>query len=651
MGDNNDQNNKTQQPTHVNNVLEYEGSSHKHLPSKSNSSNEEKENTNDDIEKKKNVRFAPMNKIRQFSNLDTVSTLLQADERAVELQNNAGKGPMRRPKRTKIPTTGISLMKSEPDASFAISSSFDSIYGDKHTSQQTAVRGRKKNGGDCTQIQIALLHSHSHTQILYHAMQYIHQDRDILLESLLKCCGILHGAKNALSSFLTIVPPKMGTRKLLETFHHSEYLDLLEYPPLSQSLANVHDDGTANCNGSDVDGVDTDMSESIETINDTHIKSFETSFSPPPSPEESISSSYMYTPSDEVLAKYGLEDDCPYPNSSDAHAALWKYCLAVAGTSWYAASLLTAIESNDNNQRTDVAIHFGGGRHHSHANKAGGFCFISDVILAIKRLLYGNNAQVDDGMFVVDPPIAQRNLVFRRVLYLDIDVHHGDAVQAEFYNTDQVLTTSFHRYSAGFYPTTGAISEKGDPGTKGLGYSLNIPLPARTVDVDFIQIYRKALFGLCKAYDPHAIVLLVGTDGLEGDELVSGSFENAVSGEGWNLSPEGISECVRITAVLCAGQSEDEICVAPVNKQQAGKTHNVDNTPELVGDSDTKEEEESKTVGKRRKLLILGGGGYVSSSIAHFNVIILSLFSCSIYHLPDSCPDSKDAIVINCGSL
>ena len=124
----NDKNNKTQQPTHVNNVLEYdEGSSHKHLTSKSNSSNEQKENTNDDIEKKKNVRFTPTNKIRQFSNLDTVSTLLQADERSVELQNNAGKGPMRRPKRTKIPTTGIykSLMKSEPesisnDASFAI---------------------------------------------------------------------------------------------------------------------------------------------------------------------------------------------------------------------------------------------------------------------------------------------------------------------------------------------------------------------------------------------------------------------------------------------------------------------------------------------------------------------------------------------------
>lgn len=62
----------------------------------------------------------------------------------------------------------------------------------------------------------------------------------------------------------------------------------------------------------------------------------------------------------------------------------------------------------------------------------------------------------------------------RRVLYIDIDVHHGDGVEEAFYCTDRVMTVSFHEYHKNFFPGTGALRDLG--AGEGLNYSLNIPL-------------------------------------------------------------------------------------------------------------------------------------------------------------------------------
>ena len=70
-----------------------------------------------------------------------------------------------------------------------------------------------------------------------------------------------------------------------------------------------------------------------------------------------------------------------------------------------------------------TAINWGGGRHHAKKSEAAGFCFINDVVLAIQHL--------------------QRK--FPRVLYLDIDIHHGDGVEAAFFRSSSVLTISFHK--------------------------------------------------------------------------------------------------------------------------------------------------------------------------------------------------------------
>jgi len=166
-----------------------------------------------------------------------------------------------------------------------------------------------------------------------------------------------------------------------------------------------------------------------------------------------------------------------------------------------------------------------------------------------------------------------------------------------------------------------------------LGYNLNVPLPAGIGDVAFIRMFRRLLFGLVKSYDPHAVVLCLGADGLKGDELIFGSgrgcdnlggfvdFEctSTLSGEGWNLSPEGLAECVRIAAALCAGVNDVAILSVP-SKEVIDKVSFQDAEPDVMVDQLTSEKKQSssayKANGKKRKLLILGGGGYTPAQTA-----------------------------------
>ncbi|EJK76953.1 hypothetical protein THAOC_01252, partial [Thalassiosira oceanica] len=289
-------------------------------------------------------------------------------------------------------------------------------------------------------------------------------------------------------------------------------------------------------------------------------------------------------PAADLLSRHGLEDDCPYPSTRREHALLWEYCLAVAGASYHAASLLAA-------GAADVAVHWGGGRHHASRSKAGGFCYVNDIVIAIKRLLLRQDQKCLPGS-----PRSPRRI--RRVLYLDIDVHSGDGVQGAFYSTDEVLTVSFHRHSPGFYPAdSGSPDEKGKAGTAGYGYNLNVPLPAGTDDALLLAAFRKALFGLVRAYDPDAVAMCVGADGLAGDPLVSGG--SGEGGDGWRLSPEGIAECVRLTATVCAGVEE-----RPVVADKSDE----DPIREMGG-------------GRTRGLLVLGGGGYDPARTARTHLL------------------------------
>lgn len=119
----------------------------------------------------------------------------------------------------------------------------------------------------------------------------------------------------------------------------------------------------------------------------------------------------------------------------------------------------------------------------------------------------------------------------QRVLYIDIDVHHGDGVEEAFYTTDRVMTVSFHKFGD-FFPGTGHIKDIG--ANSGKHYSLNVPLNDGIDDDSFRGLFRPIIQKVMDIYQPDAVVLQCGADSLSGDRL--GCF---------NLSVKGHADCLR----------------------------------------------------------------------------------------------------------
>jgi len=163
-----------------------------------------------------------------------------------------------------------------------------------------------------------------------------------------------------------------------------------------------------------------------------------------------------------------------------------------------------------NNSETDIAINWSGGLHHAKKSEASGFCYINDIVLAILELLK----------------------VHARVLYIDIDVHHGDGVEEAFYCTDRVMTLSLHKFGEGFFPGTGHIKDVG--AKEGIGYSVNAPLTDGMTDKAYEDLFKPVMSKIMEIFRPGAIVLQCGADSLTGDRL--GCF---------NLTLKGHAECVK----------------------------------------------------------------------------------------------------------
>jgi histone deacetylase 1/2 len=157
----------------------------------------------------------------------------------------------------------------------------------------------------------------------------------------------------------------------------------------------------------------------------------------------------------------------------------------------------------------DIAINWSGGLHHAKKGEASGFCYINDLVLAILELLKRH----------------------ARVLYIDIDIHHGDGVEEAFLLTDRVMTVSFHKYG-NFFPGTGDLKDVG--ASNGRGYALNVPLRDGMDDASYAKLFKPIISRVMEVYQPGAVVLQCGADSLASDRL--GVF---------NLSLEGHSECVR----------------------------------------------------------------------------------------------------------
>ncbi|XP_011099712.1 histone deacetylase 19 isoform X3 [Sesamum indicum] len=196
------------------------------------------------------------------------------------------------------------------------------------------------------------------------------------------------------------------------------------------------------------------------------------------------------------LKRFNVGEDCP------VFDGLYSFCQTYAGGSIGGAVKL-------NHGHCDIAVNWAGGLHHAKKCEASGFCYVNDIVLAILELLKTHE----------------------RVLYVDIDIHHGDGVEEAFYITDRVMTVSFHKFGD-YFPGTGDIRDIGFG--KGKYYALNVPLDDGIDDESYQSLFKPIISKVMEVFRPGAVVLQCGADSLSGDRL--GCF---------NLSVKGHAECVR----------------------------------------------------------------------------------------------------------
>ena len=180
-------------------------------------------------------------------------------------------------------------------------------------------------------------------------------------------------------------------------------------------------------------------------------------------------------------AGIGWGDNPPFADMHEASAA-------VAGGSMRAMEAIL-------DGRVEHAFHPGGGLHHAMRARASGFCIYNDPALAIAR--------------------ARRDGL--RVMYIDLDVHHGDGVQALFWEDPGVLTFSIHESGRYLFPGTGDVDEVGEGASAGT--VVNVPLPPYTGEAAWYPIVESYLPALAAAFGPDLIVSQHGADSHGWDPL------------------------------------------------------------------------------------------------------------------------------------
>jgi histone deacetylase 1/2 len=196
-----------------------------------------------------------------------------------------------------------------------------------------------------------------------------------------------------------------------------------------------------------------------------------------------------------ALQRFNVGEDCP------VFDGLFEFCQLYTSGSIGGASRL-------NEGLTDIVINWAGGLHHAKKAEASGFCYVNDCVLAILELLKKHE----------------------RVLYIDIDIHHGDGVEEAFYTTNRVMTCSFHKFGE-YFPGTGDVLDFGY--AEGKNYAINFPLNDGMDDKSYRSIFRPVIGKIMETFQPGAVVLQCGADSLSGDRL--GCF---------NLSVAGHADCV-----------------------------------------------------------------------------------------------------------
>ncbi|KAK5643273.1 hypothetical protein RI129_007118 [Pyrocoelia pectoralis] len=200
---------------------------------------------------------------------------------------------------------------------------------------------------------------------------------------------------------------------------------------------------------------------------------------------------------DEEELEFGLSYDCPLLPQ------LYTLVQALAGSSITAANLLAE-------SKCDIAINWFGGWHHAQRDEAEGFCYVNDIVIAIQILTRS----------------------FAKILYIDLDVHHGNGVQNAFELSQKILTLSFHKFSPGFYPGSGNVDEVGSQ--RGRYFSVNVPLREGCSNRTYIRCFKEIFSRVFQSFNPSALVVQCGADCINGDPV--GQI---------NVTPKAMGECIK----------------------------------------------------------------------------------------------------------
>ena len=143
------------------------------------------------------------------------------------------------------------------------------------------------------------------------------------------------------------------------------------------------------------------------------------------------------------------------------------------------------------------AMNIAGGLHHAHRDRASGFCIFNDPAISIAYL--------------------KRKYSIQKILYLDVDAHHGDGVMYGFYSDASVLDIDFHEDGHHLFPGTGFTNEIGEG--KASGIKINIPLPPFTGDEAYMRLFREIVSPAVRKYKPEILLLQCGADAHANDLL------------------------------------------------------------------------------------------------------------------------------------
>src|SRR3954466_2767228 len=178
----------------------------------------------------------------------------------------------------------------------------------------------------------------------------------------------------------------------------------------------------------------------------------------------------------------GTDDDPTFPGMHEASRHIVGASIEAARQVWTGA--------------VDHAANIAGGLHHAMPDRSSGFCVYNDVAGAIRWLPHHGA---------------------KKVAYVDVDVHHGDGVEAIFYDDPRVLTISLHETGQMLFPGTGFPADSGGPDA--LGSAVNVALPPGTSDAGWLRAFHAVVPALVREFEPDVLVTQQGCDSHRDDPL------------------------------------------------------------------------------------------------------------------------------------